>query len=170
MRQKIIFLIIIVMGAFAGVGIGWNSPTPTSREFLITARRYAYDPPLIRVNRGDTLRVKLVSRDVVHGFYLEGYDIDARITPNRKTFQFRHPSEGDSWQEVDSFQVVTDRIGKFRYRCSQTCGTLHPFMQGELIVAPNLTYYGGLGSVIGLFLGIIWLFMQRGKIEADSKT
>lgn len=163
MKQKLILLAIVIMGCSIGIGIGWKSTVPEKKNITVTARRYAFTPPVIRVDYGDTLNIQLVSMDVVHGFYLEGYDVDARVTANKPYFKFRHPSIGDDWKEVKSFTVIANRRGKFRYRCSQTCGTLHPFMQGELIVEPNLTYYAGFGGVIGLFLGILIIFVGNEK-------
>jgi heme/copper-type cytochrome/quinol oxidase subunit 2 len=158
MRQKIKILLIVIIGGLCGILIGWSNTSPTSMELTIKARQYAFDPPVLRVNYGDTLRIKLVSLDVTHGFFLEGYDIDAKVNAQRKTFMFRHPSEGEDWTEVEDFLFVADRRGKFRYRCSQTCGSMHPFMQGELIVEPNLTFNAGIGSVLGLLVGIFWVF------------
>ena len=158
MRQKIKILLIVIIGGFSGILIGWGSSSPTTIELTIKARQYAFDPPVLRVNYGDTLRIKLVSLDVTHGFFLEGYDIDAKVNAQRNTFMFRHPSEGEDWTEVKDFVFVADRRGKFRYRCSQTCGSLHPFMQGELIVEPNIPFYAGIGSVMGLLAGIFWVF------------
>lgn len=160
MRQKIKILLIVIIGGLCGILIGWSSTSPTTMELTIKARRYAFDPPVLRVNYGDTLRIKLVSLDVTHGFFLEGYDIDAKINAQRNTFMFRHPSEGENWTEVEEFVFIADRRGKFRYRCSQTCGSLHPFMQGELIVEPNLPFYAGIGSVFGLLAGLFWLFSR----------
>jgi heme/copper-type cytochrome/quinol oxidase subunit 2 len=102
-----------------------------------------------------------VSLDVTHGFYLEGHDIDAEISANQKLFKVRRPSKKEAWAEMDQITLITNTVGKYRYRCSHTCGTMHPFMQGELIVEPNLIYYGGVGGAFGLFLGmLISLFFQ----------
>jgi len=168
MRQKLILLAIIIIGCLIGIGIGWKSTIPKTKTITVTARRYAFSPPVIKVDYGDTLNIRLVSMDVVHGFYLEGFDVDARVTANEPNFKFRHPSENDDWKEVESFTVIANRRGKFRYRCSQTCGTLHPFMQGELIVEPNLTYYGGFGGVIGLFFGILIIFVRNEKSRGND--
>lgn len=166
-------LLSVITGVILGFGVANLKALflsdPTVREFNITARRYAYDPPRIRVNQGDTVRIRLASLDVEHGFFLEGYDLDARVFANRKDFQVRNPSGGGEWREVRILSFVADRRGKFRYRCSQTCGTLHPFMQGELLVRPNILYYAGLGSVFGLFLGTIWMFSNRTTREQPEE-
>ena len=158
-----------VIGGLCGLLIGWNTTSPTSMDLTIKARQYAYDPPVLHVNYGDTLRIKLVSLDVTHGFFLEGYDIDAKVNAQRKTFMFRHPSEGEDWTEVEDFVFVANRKGKFRYRCSQTCGSMHPFMQGELIVKPNLPFYAGIGGVLGLLAGVFWVFPKRVSEHNNKK-
>ncbi|MFQ5652946.1 MAG: hypothetical protein ACE5IY_23710 [bacterium] len=157
-----------IIGCVVGGFMGWSSPDPARRDVLIKARQYAFDPAVIRVNRGDTLHIKLVSLDVVHGFYLEGHDVDAEIFAHQKTFNVRHLSDNESWSEVDELVIVTNRRGKFRYRCSHTCGSMHPFMQGELIVQPNTPYHAGVGGVLGLFVGMVWLFVQRGRVSSAA--
>jgi cytochrome c oxidase subunit 2 len=98
----------------------------------IAATQFAFDPPVLRVNRGDRVHLTVQATDVVHGFYLDGYGAEARITPGLS-------------QRVD---FVADRVGKFRYRCSVTCGTLHPFMTGELIVSPNTALLRAAGLTV----------------------
>ena len=56
---------------------------------------------------------------------------------------------------------VADKVGKFRFRCSVACGTLHPFMIGELIVGPNLPYLRAVGLalvVLAATLYFLWRF------------
>jgi heme/copper-type cytochrome/quinol oxidase subunit 2 len=166
MKQKIakyIPLFATVIGALVSIMIGRSNIDPESREILIKARQYAYEPPLIQVNRGDTLHITLRSLDVVHGFYVEGYDTDAKIFANQKKFKYRRPSEGEKWEEVDKLTIITDKTGKFRYRCSHTCGTMHPFMQGELVVHPNTPYHAGIGACFGLAVGMLGMFLIRSK-------
>ena len=121
---------------------------PATRQVTINADQFAFDPPVLRVNRGDRVRLTLQATDVVHGFYLDGYGIGTRVEPGIS-------------QQVE---FVADRVGKFRYRCSVSCGTLHPFMIGELVVGPNLTYARAVGLtlvVLGATLFYLWRFPPR---------
>lgn len=170
-RRLISILVVIVLVAISaavGAAIGRRSPAPVTREITIKARQYAYEPNIIRVNRGDTLRIKLVSLDVMHGFFVEGYDIDARISANKIKFEIRHPSRNEEWTEVEELVLITDRTGKFRYRCSHTCGTMHPFMLGELVVEPNTPYHASVGAMIGIFLGMLGSFALRIRSSATE--
>ncbi len=161
-----VVLYLAIVGLCGGVGyvLGQTSVEPQERHFTIYAHQYAYDPPIIRVNRGDTVRLRLVSRDVVHGFYLEGYDLNAVITPMRSTVELGDASQADKQEIVFS----ADREGKFRYRCSQTCGYMHPFMLGELIVEPNRLLSTGIGLAIGVLLGgFLMVFVRRNGYETS---
>jgi cytochrome c oxidase subunit 2 len=98
----------------------------------LTAEQFAFDAPVLQVNRGDRVILTLQASDVVHGFYLDGYNIETRVEPGLS-------------QQVE---FVADRVGKFRYRCSVSCGTLHPFMIGELVVGPNLVFARAVGLTL----------------------
>jgi len=152
LRKVSVFLLCgSVLGA-AGFFMAPSLGPARERSFEIRARQYQYDPPVLRVNRGDTVRLRLVSEDVVHGFYLEGHDLDAVILPLRSTIHLRRPSSGER-QDVQEVVFTASREGKFRYRCSQTCGYLHPFMLGELIVGPNRLFPASVGAAIGMLVG-----------------
>jgi cytochrome c oxidase subunit 2 len=97
------------------------NPAGGEREILVRARQYAYDPGVIRVPKGARVTLVLESEDVTHGLYLDGYDIDLAAAPGRRV----------------RTSFVADRPGMFRMRCSKVCGTVHPFMLGELVVEPN---------------------------------
>jgi plastocyanin len=159
---------ITLLGGLIGAALSWRWAEPISRELVIGARQYAYEPAKLRVNSGDTLHIRLVSLDVVHGLYFEGHDIDAQIHPQQRTFYIRHPSTGEDWREVEQVTIVAGRPGKYRYRCSHTCGPLHPFMQGELIVEPNVPLYAGGGALLGLFAGMT-LMMFAGNRSAPTE-
>ncbi len=166
--------LLTAIGAAAGASMGGlTGPEPQSREITVAARQYAYDPPRLHVNVGDTITLKLHSLDVIHGFYLEGHDLDAEIRPQQKTFTVAHPSSGKDTEEVESYTFKVNRRGKFRYRCSHTCGTMHPFMTGELIVGPNTPLHVGIGSVIGLFIGFMLSLRRNGNgpgVGGDSEA
>ena len=165
LQNFIIFTVSVVLCGYVGTWLGGWSATadPVLREIKIKARQYAYDPSVIRVNEGDTLRFYLASLDVIHGFYLEGHDLDGEIIPNQKAFRVRRLSNGEDWREVEHVDVIVNRRGKFRYRCSHTCGSMHPFMLGELIVEPNTPFHAGIGGVVGLFLGLLFILGRSGR-------
>jgi heme/copper-type cytochrome/quinol oxidase subunit 2 len=151
--------LVLVLGGLAGFLLAYvRRAAPQERSFTITAEKYAYDPPVIRVNRGDRIHVRLVAKDNTHGFYLEGYDLEAKARPENDTFWTRKPSQGGDFKEVEEISFVASRPGKFRYRCSITCGYMHPFMQGELIVHPNYLYSTSVGLSVGMAFGMLLLF------------
>jgi plastocyanin len=162
-RATIVPLLGLLVLGGAGFLAGSGAPMPRQRSFAISAHKYGYDPPVLRVSKGDTVRLTFSSQDVVHGFYLEGYDLDVTILPLRAEVEVRHPSRPGAPSEMTREVVFTaSREGKFRYRCSHTCGFLHPFMLGELIVGPNRLLPTSAGMTLGLLLGC-WLGAFRRK-------
>jgi cytochrome c oxidase subunit 2 len=149
---KWITVIVLVVLVSTGGGVIWAKYPPNSSEktFHLVARRFAYDPPIIRVNKGDRVTIKAESSDVLHGLYLDGYDIDRMLRPG----------------EPVQFTFIANKEGKFGFRCSLTCGVLHPFMIGKLIVEPNYLFPGSVGLAIGLAVGAI-IFVAK-KREGES--
>jgi len=124
------------------------SAAPTTREIALKAEQFAFDPPVLKVNRGDRVILNLEATDVVHGLYLDDYGIDVRVEPGI----------------TQRIEFVAERPGKFRYRCSVACGTLHPFMIGELVVRPNLPFaraVGLTGVALAATLFYLWRFPPR---------
>lgn len=126
LRKRLLILLpfLLLAGGVWLIPLDWLAAAPQTRQVTLTASQFAFDPPVLHVNRGDRVILTLQAADVVHGLYLDGYDIRARVEPGL-------PKQ---------LEFVADRSGKFRYRCSVSCGTLHPFMIGELVVAPNDTW------------------------------
>ncbi|OGL05070.1 MAG: hypothetical protein A3H48_01845, partial [Candidatus Rokubacteria bacterium RIFCSPLOWO2_02_FULL_71_18] len=87
-------------------------------EIPLTVRKFEFSPPRISVESGDRVTFRIRSLDITHGFAVEGTDIDATVLPGREV----------------RVTVPATRAGKIRYRCSVTCGPLHPFMVGEIVV------------------------------------
>ena len=135
----------------------------TEREISIVARQWGFTPHRIFVNTGDAIELRLVSLDVVHGFYLEGHRLEAEIRPGKLGFMARDPSAGEDFREVESIRIVAGLPGKYRYRCSVTCGTLHPFMQGEMIVRPNVPYRAGIVGTFGITLAVFSMMLLAPK-------
>jgi heme/copper-type cytochrome/quinol oxidase subunit 2 len=113
--------------------------TPASKFFRIEASQYAFTPGELKVNPGDQVTLELVSTDVVHGFYLDGYDISVQADPGQPA----------------RLSFIADRSGTFRFRCNVTCGGMHPFMIGRLTVGVNPWLYQGFGLVLLAMAGIL---------------
>jgi len=124
------------------------------RLIEIKAKKFSYTPNIIKVKKGDLVRVRLISEDVHHGFFLDGYNIETSAYPG-----------------VDgSVSFVANKTGRFTFRCSVTCGDFHPYMVGYLIVEPNIRFYTFIFLVIFLGLGsILLLFFKREKVNDKDK-
>ena len=143
---------LALAGTLGGVAWGWSSAAPTTREIHITARQFAYSPGVIRVNVGDRVVLHVVSEDVTHGLYIDGYGVVGKVTPGQDL----------------TLEFVADRTGRFGIRCSEVCGTFHPFMTGKLIVEPNLVFSGSIGLALGSAAGaVLWAGWSARKEEEE---
>jgi heme/copper-type cytochrome/quinol oxidase subunit 2 len=120
------------------------TPSAASQTYHIDMTQFEFSPHRIHVNKGDHVVITLTSSDVTHGFYLDGYDIEQRVDPGIP-------------QQIE---FVADRSGKFRFRCSVSCGSLHPFMIGELVVEDNTPYHGAVGMAVFALTGMM-IFLWR---------
>jgi heme/copper-type cytochrome/quinol oxidase subunit 2 len=137
---------------------------PVDRTITVEAQKYGYTPAVIKVNKGDRITLRFKAKDVTHGFFLEGYDLDGKARPEMPSFWVRRPSTGEDFHPVDEVTFVADHEGKFRYRCSTTCGYMHPFMQGELIVAPNRLFpVSILLALMTTVFTLLWFSRPEGK-------
>jgi cytochrome c oxidase subunit 2 len=118
---------LLVLGFVLLAGIVLLAPlparasSPSARVVPVEASQFAYTPGEIHVERGDLVTFELVSTDVVHGIYVDGYGVSVAADPgqtSRLTFR-------------------ADRPGSFRFRCNVTCGAMHPFMIGRLTVGTD---------------------------------
>jgi len=114
-----ITLLLILAALFAPLPIAASAPQ--ARRIEINARQFAYEPAILNVQRGETITFHLESLDAAHGLFVDGYDVNIQAEPGKSA-------------EVT---FVADKEGTFKFRCSVSCGTLHPFMIGELEVEPN---------------------------------
>ena len=135
---------------------------PRNHYISLEAKKYGYTPARIIVNKGDTIVLKPRSTDVTHGFVLDGYPIEAVLKQSvafqKYTWRDENGKENTDWDRITEIKFVAQKAGKFTYRCNQTCGSLHPFMTGELIVKPNTFYHGFVSLSFGITLSLLLLF------------
>ena len=90
-------------------------------EIRLTAKRFKFEPDRIEVREGEHVRLVLHSADVTHGIEIEEFGVALEV-----------PKGG----EVVSVEFVADRVGTFRFVCSEYCGAGHRGMKGALVVHP----------------------------------
>ena len=175
-RKKAIFLILISfeLAVIIPLAIALRPVKPRTRNISITARKYGYIPARIVVNKGDTIVLRLSSIDVTHGFQLDGHPIDLitrkGVMFQRDTWQHVKANHHTNWNRVQDVKFVTHRSGKFVFRCTETCGNLHPFMTGELVVRPNTPYHILIALSVWLTFSLfVWIRFKKGKRSARFK-
>ncbi len=146
-------VLIILVLALAVLLVPWpaGSTTPTQHTIVIEASNFAYQPAEIRVNQGDRVMLEFTSADVVHGLSLDGYDVNLKAEPG-------HSARAE-------FMATTP--GTFRFRCSVTCGPLHPFMIGQLSVAPHWPFWRA--AALAVVVGVGVLVYDGGRKTADGR-
>lgn len=112
------------------------------RRIRIEASSFQYEPAVIQVNPGDHLILELASTDVTHGIYIDGYGLSLSAEPG----------------QTARLTFTASRPGVFRLRCSVTCGALHPFMLGKLVVGSNALAWRAVGLAL---LTALFLFVQH---------
>jgi len=146
-KKKALFLILfsLELALLIPLGISQLPKTAGTRHIAVDAQRFTYTPSRIVVNKGDTVILQFSTSDVTHGLQLDGYPIEL-IARKGTTFR-KHDWMEDkghlhtNWSRVSSVKFRARRSGKFIFRCTETCGNLHPFMSGELVVRPNTPYH-----------------------------
>ncbi len=84
----------------------------------ITAKRFAFSPDKVTLKKGQTVKLRLHSEDVTHGFFLRPLKLDEEI-PAGQT------------KEV----VVTPQVaGSFTTICDHFCGANHGNMNMTIVV------------------------------------
>ena len=146
-RPATAFLVVFFLAAAAHLAwLAWRTPAPQERYIELKARKFIYTPNVIEVNRGDTVRIRMVSEDVHHGFYLDGYEVEMTAQPSL----------------AGGVHFVAQKAGKFAFRCSFTCGAFHPYMIGYLRVKPDYRLTGSLWLTGGIFgLVLVSLFTRQ---------
>lgn len=91
---------------------------PGKYEAYILAQIWSFSPREIRVPVGSTVTFYVTSRDVQHGFRLDGTNVNMMVLPG----------------EISKLTATFDETGTFNFICHEYCGVGHHTMYGQLIV------------------------------------
>jgi heme/copper-type cytochrome/quinol oxidase subunit 2 len=117
---------------------------PQAHTIDMTARQFAFEPASLDIQRGDTVTIHFESLDSAHGLSIDGYDVDLQAEPGKSA----------------ETTFVADKAGKFKFRCSVTCGILHPFMIGEMNVDPDFPFARAAAATVIVIAGALAFFWK----------
>lgn len=103
----------------------WADPTqavvqtaPNQYTVYVLAYAFGYQPNPIEVPKGVEIIFKVTSPDVIHGFQVEGTNINVEVLPG----------------EVSTVRYTFKEAGEYRIICNQYCGMGHHLMFGKIVV------------------------------------
>lgn len=146
-RFSIVLLIVFVGAvAIAGFALGFHVPSPEKRVdpgaldqdpvwsnpglreiapgvydayVIANVTTFQFEPRSLEIPVGSTVTFHVTSRDVQHGFKLQGTNVNMQIVPG----------------QVSTLTVTFDEPGEYPYICTEYCGSGHAAMFGSLTVA-----------------------------------
>lgn len=107
---------VALQGPFANPGL--RELAPGKYEAYILSQIWLFNPREITVPKGSEITFYVTSKDVQHGFKLEGTNVNMMVIPG----------------QVSKLTYVADRPGTFNWVCHEYCGLGHAAMFGTLTV------------------------------------
>lgn len=103
----------------------WSNPglrelAPGRYEAYIIGQIWRWDPAEITVPAGSLVTFYVTSKDVQHGFAIEGTNVNMQIIPG----------------QVSVLSHRFKRPGEYLWVCHEYCGAGHAVMYGKVIVTP----------------------------------
>ena len=126
------------------------------KEFRILAPQWYFEPSVLKVNPGDTVKFIVTSGDIMHGFAINELNVNLALSPG---------------VEVAKKVVIPSDIadGTYTMYCSIFCGIGHPYMKGTIIIGERgfeigrILPYVATGIMAGMFATFI--FIGRRKVR-----
>lgn len=119
MRQKYLILFIV---SFVFWGLIYYVPPSFTEEpeqvIKITAKKFEYNPNVIKVKKGVPVVMELTSLDRLHGFNCPELGIRSDINPGKTA----------------TVRFTPKQKGTFTFFCDVFCGAGHEEMNGKIIV------------------------------------
>ncbi len=116
-KHKSKFLISATLLALLTLGFKGSGAQDTP-VIEISAKRFGFTPDRITLKKGETVKLRLTSEDVTHGFFLRALKLDETIEPGK-------PAE----------VTVTPQVaGTYTTICDHFCGVNHGNMKMTIIV------------------------------------
>lgn len=107
---------VALEGPFAKPGL--RELAPGKYEVYILSQIWSFVPNEIRIPAGSTVTFYVTSKDVQHGFLIQGTNINVQVVPGY----------------VSTLTHRFDKPGTYLFVCTEYCGIGHQGMYGRLIV------------------------------------
>jgi len=117
--MRVIPALVFVSILTAPILFAQDSTVP--HEIQVTAKKYEFNPSVIKVKKGEHVKLVITAIDHEHGFKLEDFKIDQHLMKGVPT----------------TVEFTADKVGEFKFHCSHFCGPGHPKMKGKLVVEDN---------------------------------
>lgn len=78
-------------------------PTGTVKEFTVSGSNFKFEPAILTVNKGDTVKITFKNTGGIHDFRIDDLEVETEII---------------NGVGEDSVEFVADRTGTFEYYCS----------------------------------------------------
>lgn len=89
-----------------------DSESPKINTITIQAERFEYTPNVVRVKKGEKVKIIVDSKDTAHGIVIPDFGVSG----------------------IYSVEFTADKAGTFTFKCPTYCGEGHNEMTGTLIV------------------------------------
>lgn len=116
--MKCLRMLNVVLLGLSLTGQTANVQQTPHHEFIVSARRYAFEPRTLEVHEGDLVRITLDTADIAHSFVLDAYRIAKKASPGKSV----------------TFEFLADRAGTFPFYCSLTLEDGCREMKGQIVV------------------------------------
>jgi cytochrome c oxidase subunit 2 len=101
---------------------GLRELAPQRYEAVIVAQTFQFTPNEITVPAGSRVTFILTSKDVIHGFRIEGVPINSMIVPG----------------QISRVSATFDEPGEYLVLCHEYCGAGHHVMYGKVVVTESV--------------------------------
>jgi cytochrome c oxidase subunit II len=121
LRTRPFITAVLAMSCFSGLVAltGSNRVQADNVPVIeITAKRFAFSPDKITLKKGQTVKLRLHSEDVTHGFFLRPLKLDEEIPAG---------------ESID-VTVTPQEAGTFTTICDHFCGANHGNMNMTIVV------------------------------------
>lgn len=126
------FLAFFVWAANLYIGF-YGPPEKSDLEIKVTGKQWMWkiqhpggkqEVNELHVPRGSTVQLTMISRDVIHSFFIPAFRIKHDVLPGRYYTMWFRPL----------------KTGEYHFFCAEYCGMGHSYMTGEVIVMDPSAY------------------------------